>query len=68
MDRSEIERCLNQLVNKERESVTIPKEDFMLFRELWSIHPKRNQIIGEAKNGGEIIYKYVEIQEPEVNI
>lgn len=40
--------------------IKIGKEDFFLFREVWIKHPQKNEIVGEASLGGNVVYRKAE--------
>lgn len=53
---------LNELREGKREELTVSREEFMLFREIWLTQTDRQLIIGEAGLNGKIIYR---LQKPE---
>lgn len=56
------ENMINELQNGEINTITIQKEDFYAFREILVKHPKFKHFRGEAKQGGTVVYTY--LQEP----
>jgi len=58
MTREELQNELNQLIQGEIDTLTIEKNDFMTFREIWINHEKKEHIIGEALHNGKINYRY----------
>ncbi|AEB29466.1 hypothetical protein CAR_c07720 [Carnobacterium sp. 17-4] len=58
MTKEELQMKMDQLVQGQVDNITIEKNDFMTFREIWINHKKKEQIIGEALHNGNIIYRY----------
>lgn len=54
------EKMIEQLQNGEIESITIQKEQFYTFREIIVKHPEFKHFRGEAKQGGTVIYTYLQ--------
>lgn len=54
------EEILGKLESGEIENITIQKEDFYSFREVLIKHPKFKHFRGDAKQGGTVIYTYLE--------
>lgn len=59
MSYEEINVQLDDLVAGTISEIVVKKEDFMTFRTAWLNHPQKNQIVGEAKLHGEVIYRLV---------
>ena len=55
------ETLLNQLRNKEIERLEITKEDFLAFRQVLVKDPQFKHFRGEAQQGGNIIYTFMEV-------
>lgn len=53
------EKMIKQLENGEINRIIIQKEQFYLFREIIVKHPKFKHFRGEAKQGGTIIYTFL---------
>ncbi|SDQ51547.1 hypothetical protein LHA31_03115 [Carnobacterium viridans] len=58
MTKEELQMMMDQLVQGQVDDIKIEKNDFMIFREIWINHEKKDQIIGEALHNGVIIYRY----------
>lgn len=58
MTKEELQYQLKQLIQGNIDAVTIEKNDFMTFREIWINHEEKESIIGEALHNGNIIYRY----------
>ncbi len=58
MTKEELQDQLKQLIQGNIDAVTIEKNDFMTFREIWINHEEKESIIGEALHNGNIIYRY----------
>lgn len=57
LTKEEIQQKLFALSNGEVEEINIQKEEFMLFLEVWNQHPEKNNVIGEAGLGGNVVYR-----------
>ncbi|WHZ31385.1 hypothetical protein QNK01_07825 [Desemzia incerta] len=57
MTKEEIQQKIFALSNGEVEEINIQKEEFMLFLEVWNQHPEKNNVIGEAGLGGNVVYR-----------
>lgn len=53
---------LNELREGKQVALTVTREEFMTFREIWLIQTDRQLIVGEAGLNGKIIYR---LQKPE---
>ncbi|HIY57933.1 MAG TPA: hypothetical protein H9829_07035 [Candidatus Tetragenococcus pullicola] len=49
---------IEQLINGEIKEVKVPLENFMAFREAWIKREDHKYIVGEASQGGDVIYRY----------
>lgn len=58
MTKEELQMMMDQLVQGQVDDIKIEKNDFMVFREIWINHEKKDQIIGEAMHNGVVIYRY----------
>ena len=58
MTKEELQMMMDQLVQGQVDDIKIEKNDFMIFREIWINHEKKDQIIGEAMHNGVVIYRY----------
>lgn len=58
MTKEELQMMMDQLVQGQVDDIKIEKNDFMIFREIWINHEKKDQIIGEALHNGVVIYRY----------
>ncbi|SEK29521.1 hypothetical protein SAMN04488700_2276 [Carnobacterium iners] len=61
MDSSQITENIEKLISGKTDEIFIKKEDFMIFREIWLNHPKKNSLIGTANHYGEVSYQYKSI-------
>lgn len=52
------EEKLAQLKDGTLEELAISREDLLLFREAWLKLEDRADFVGEARHGGQIIYRY----------
>ena len=52
---------LDQLRNKEIERIEVTKEDYLAFRQVLVKDPQFKHFRGEAQQGGNIIYTFLEI-------
>lgn len=57
LTKEEIQQKIFALSNGEVEEINIQKEEFMLFLEVWNQHPEKNNVIGEAGLGGNVVYR-----------
>lgn len=55
------QRILDQLRNKEIESFEVNKNEFMEFREVLVKDEQFKHFRGEAKQGGNVVYTFVDI-------
>ena len=62
MSHEEMEKQVTELVDGQIQELLVKKEDFMTFRTIWLIHPRKDEIIGEAKLHGEVVYRLVPIE------
>ena len=53
MSHEEMEKQVTELVDGQIQELLVKKEDFMTFRTIWLSHPRKDEIIGEAKLHGE---------------
>ncbi|MEG0288400.1 MAG: hypothetical protein RR548_01050 [Carnobacterium sp.] len=58
MESGEMANEVEKLINGDLKELLVAKEDFMQFREIWLNHEKKDQIIGEAKHNGEVVFRY----------
>ena len=54
-------QLLDQLRNKEIEQFEVTKEEFLAFREVLVKDPQFKHFRGEAQQGGNVIYTFLEI-------
>lgn len=52
---------VEQLIAGEIKEIHISKEEFLTFRQVIVQHEKFKHIRGEAKQGGDVIYTYLEV-------
>jgi len=57
LTKEEMQQKLFALSNGEVEEIIIPKDEFMIFLEAWNQHPEKNNVIGEAGLGGNVVYR-----------
>ena len=62
MSHEEMEKQITELVDGQIQELLVKKEDFMTFRTIWLSHPRKDEIIGEAKLHGEVVYRLVPIE------
>ena len=55
------QQLLNQLCNKEIESLTISKAEYLQFREQLVKSSKFKHLRGEAKQGGDVVFTFLDI-------
>lgn len=60
MEKTEIEGKINALLAKEITEIHIGKKDFIDFISVWSKHAHKDQIVGEAGLGGNVVYRFVQ--------
>ncbi|MGY3778887.1 hypothetical protein [Isobaculum melis] len=60
MEKVEIEEKIAALIAKEITEIHIEKKDFIDFISVWSKHESKNQIVGEAGLGGNVVYRLIE--------
>lgn len=65
MDKKQMNESIEGLLNKELKELVVNKNDFLAFREVWINHESKNQLIGEAKHEGVIVYRLKEEKEKE---
>lgn len=53
-------KIIEQLKNKELESIEIPKEEFLQFREILVKDQHFKHFRGEGKQGGNVVFTYLE--------
>lgn len=58
MTMEEIKDQLDALTTGEQSEVVVLKDDFMEFLKVWDGHPEKNNIIGKAGLGGNVVYHY----------
>lgn len=58
LTKEEMQQKLFALSNGEEKEINIKKEDFMIFLEVWNQHPEKNNFIGEAGLGGNVVYRH----------
>lgn len=56
--REDFEAVIEKLRNGELEQFVVRKEEFLLFREVLMKQEDKENIQGEAKKGGEVVYSY----------
>ncbi|KYG89312.1 hypothetical protein MHH70_07550 [Metasolibacillus sp. FSL H7-0170] len=54
-------KMINDLRNREVQSIEIEKSDFLAFRQILVSEPDFKHFRGEAKQGGNIIFTYLDI-------
>lgn len=54
-------QLLDQLRNKEVESITISKAEFLQFREQLVKDPQFKHFRGEAKQGGDVVFTFLDV-------
>ena len=54
------ESKIKELIDGNLAELVIEQPEFMEFREVWRLHPRRKEIIGAAGLNGRITYKFIE--------
>lgn len=49
---------LDKLKSGEIEEIYVPRENFMMFRDIWIKREDRKYFVGEAAHGGNVTYRY----------
>ncbi|RHW39824.1 hypothetical protein D1B33_02940 [Lysinibacillus yapensis] len=55
------EKMIEQLKNGEIKSIRIPKGEFLLFRDILVKDDKFKHFRGEAQQGGDVVFTFLEI-------
>ena len=58
-NKAEYEAIIERLRNGEIEQFLVKKENFLDFREVLMAQNDKEQICGEAKKGGDVVYTYI---------
>ncbi|WP_288746573.1 hypothetical protein [uncultured Enterococcus sp.] len=52
------ETQMDQLKSGEIKEIYVPRENFMMFRDIWIKREDRKYFVGEAAHNGNITYRY----------
>lgn len=55
---TDYQAALKALVAGKQQTIEVPAEDFMTFRQAWLDFPKHQRVVGAAHRGGTVTYHY----------